>query len=245
MGKEKYWTDLSRVPEEALPEHLKKEGAYQPGGYHCWQCGFSTTKKGFSGRQALRAHIKSHVLLRRAWLRPLAHQGLFTLVAGALAIAGRLNLLSVPVAVRAVLDPLLMWALLVTGGAFVALAALVSFSPGESPSRGQVRILRAGRAISALALIAEAAVAVGLLVIEIAWPFRAVMWSAGALGLWLAPAAGLAGYGVKRRKSRPEGYTSLYVAVKNDAQSLLWDWLVARDRVARRARGGESRDARR
>ncbi|MDP3064372.1 MAG: hypothetical protein Q8O40_14345 [Chloroflexota bacterium] len=49
---------------------------------------------------------------------------------------------------------------------------------------------------------------------------------------------------MKRRKSRPEGYTSLYVAVRKDAQLLLEDWLAARDRVARKARGGESRDAR-
>ncbi|MDP3064371.1 MAG: hypothetical protein Q8O40_14340, partial [Chloroflexota bacterium] len=83
--------------------------------------------------------------------------------------------LSAPVTVRAALDPLLMWTLLVTGGSFVALATLVSFSPGESPSREQVRVLQAGRAISALALIVEASVAVGLLVIEIAWPFRALM----------------------------------------------------------------------
>ncbi len=72
------------LSEEMVPEHMVQKGKYTTGGFRCRKCAFSTLKQGFSGRQALRAHIKVHTQERRSWVRPLLWQGLVSavLVAG-------------------------------------------------------------------------------------------------------------------------------------------------------------------
>ena len=62
---------FDEVPEELVPIELKKDGRFLSGGYKCRECAFATSRFGFSGRQALRAHLKVHTLERRAWARPM------------------------------------------------------------------------------------------------------------------------------------------------------------------------------
>ena len=81
-----YTPDL--LPEEAVPEPLAGRGLYRPTGFTCWQCEFTTKKRGFPGRQAIRAHIKVHKRDRRAWMRPLVRQSLVVPMIIGLAIAG-------------------------------------------------------------------------------------------------------------------------------------------------------------
>ena len=73
------------LPEEELPPEVAERGLYKPAGIACQRCAFTTKKKGFSGRQALRAHSKKHCRDARAWQRPLVRQGL---VAGFIICAG-------------------------------------------------------------------------------------------------------------------------------------------------------------
>ena len=63
------------LPESGLPRELAERGLYKPAGIGCNQCSFTTKKKGFFGRQALRAHGKKHKNDARAWQRPLMRQG--------------------------------------------------------------------------------------------------------------------------------------------------------------------------
>ena len=58
------------LPEEGLPTELSERGLHKPAGIACNHCSFTTKKKGFSGRQALRAHGKKHKNDARAWQRP-------------------------------------------------------------------------------------------------------------------------------------------------------------------------------
>ena len=68
-----YTPDL--LPVSEVPEELADQVLYRPAGIACNRCSFTTKKKGFFGRQALRAHGKKHKNDARAWQRPLARQG--------------------------------------------------------------------------------------------------------------------------------------------------------------------------
>ena len=62
------------IPEEAVPKQLADKNLYKPSGYACQECKFISNKKGFAGRQALRAHLKKHKNERRAWQGPFIRQ---------------------------------------------------------------------------------------------------------------------------------------------------------------------------
>ena len=61
------------VPVQLLPDYLRSEGLYVPGGYICEQCGWHTERVGFSGVQASRAHMRVHANSRDwvLWFRML------------------------------------------------------------------------------------------------------------------------------------------------------------------------------
>jgi hypothetical protein len=62
------------IPEEKVPKQFLNDGSYKEAGSQCRECSFRTRKRGFSGKQALRAHLKKHVNERRAARRPMLHQ---------------------------------------------------------------------------------------------------------------------------------------------------------------------------
>ncbi len=76
------------LPESGLPQELAERGLYKPAGIACNHCSFTTKKRGFSGRQALRAHGKKHKNDARAWQRPLVRQGVIAGSIVALVVLG-------------------------------------------------------------------------------------------------------------------------------------------------------------
>jgi len=76
-------TTRSTTPSRSLDKSL-----YKPAGYKCRQCSFTSKKKGFNGRQSLRAHIKKHKRESRAFWRPSAKQLVVVLVIAGLGVAG-------------------------------------------------------------------------------------------------------------------------------------------------------------
>ena len=79
------------LSEDKIPRELDGKGLYKPVGFVCWECDFVSKKKGFPGRQALRAHLKKHKNERRAWQRPLILQTAVAVMLLATAIAGWLE----------------------------------------------------------------------------------------------------------------------------------------------------------
>ena len=234
MGKKKVWKAPSHVPEEVLPVEFRKDGSYRPGGYHCWQCDFVTSKKGFGGRQSLRAHLKSHKRARRSWVRPLQWQGVMILAAIAVVVITRL---SVPLAQPAwTVHASLMVAYIgmASGGLLLAVALLASINPQVEPTPARLRIIQLGRLVATLALVFEGGWHLGLFEVQITWAMHLTVWGMGLTGLWLATAQGKMRHALKRRRRRSDEYGELYTARDENSELQLLDWI-------RRQAGGVQR----
>lgn len=84
-----YSTDL--LPEETLPADLAERNLYRPAGFSCRRCSFTSEKQGFSGRQALRAHLKKHKNEDRAWQVPAVRQALVVATVVGVGVMGWLD----------------------------------------------------------------------------------------------------------------------------------------------------------
>ncbi len=76
------------VSQDAAPSKLVREGLFKPAGSRCRKCSFTTKKKGFHGRQAIRAHLKKHRREDRAWQTPFIRQSVIVSVLAVLAVTG-------------------------------------------------------------------------------------------------------------------------------------------------------------
>ena len=113
------------LPEEELPPELAEKGLYKPVGIGCNHCAFTTKKKDFSGRQALRAHSKKHRRDARAWQRPLVRQGFIAGFIIALVVIGLIGPADLRTDLHSALPfgvPLVTLQELVTGWGTVAVA---------------------------------------------------------------------------------------------------------------------------
>ena len=148
------------APRTRTPPRTGQRGLYKPAGIACNHCAFTTKKKGFSGRQALRAHLKKHKNNARAWQRPLARQSLLAGFIVALVVLGlvgsgdlRTDLhLALPFGV-----PLVTLPELVMGWGTVAVAVSLLLSslymltvPGEFGGQPLVRVLLGLRVVGSL-----------------------------------------------------------------------------------------------
>ena len=134
MSNRKKWNDINRAPEGSVPDKFKRDGSYRPGGgYKCRKCEYVTKKKGFGGRQALRAHLKVHKLERRSWQRPLVRQMLVTLVAGLVIVGANLRFIQASSMWAVTVPTLALWILAGVVGVVLVPAALASVFPQLDP----------------------------------------------------------------------------------------------------------------
>ncbi len=74
------------------PRRSPDKSLYKSVGYKCRQCPFTSKKKGFNGRQSLRAHIKKHKRESRAFWQPFVRQLVVVLAISGLGVAGWMDI---------------------------------------------------------------------------------------------------------------------------------------------------------
>jgi hypothetical protein len=203
---------------------------FKVAGFTCRNCGYVTKKRGFNGRQALRAHLKRHVRERRAVLRPLFIQvavAVLTLAIYLVAPVVSSNFLpmdeqidvfsayvllperSIEIAVVAVPSIMVLahWA-----------AALKLDRAGRNKSRRLTSVMLWTNSVMLPVAGIIASGALGTLL----WPG----WFAGFLALWLsnmflAPAVSRLKLGMARREYQPSGYAPLFRTVSAEIDARL------------------------
>ena len=215
MVRRQAWNDLKKLPAELIPDLFKLSGSYRSGGFRCRQCGFETTKKGFSGRQALRAHLKTHVLARRAWRRPLVRQALLVAIIAGIGIASNFEIFSVPVLWQPYPSWTVIWAVLGVSTVLMMLAVVIGADALLAPSKDKVNVLSVSRFLSTIAFALATALHVGVIKVDLPWWIYLWAGQFGVLSIWFAVAGGRANYLLKRRSRRSQRYDEMYVA-KND-----------------------------
>lgn len=246
MTKKRAWTDLNRIPQEAIPEEFKGDGRYRPGGgYRCRKegCGFVSKKGGFSGRQALRAHLKFHRRKDKAWRRPLIRQITWSaaaIIASALLRVSEFSLHEIlpkePYLPLGQISQPLSGVVIGTLLSVLLVSLLYSISPTYYPFPGRARLVLAGRISAAILMIMPIAWQIGLP----QWPQHLampwLMWALGFSGLWLAVARGKMMYALSRRGQRSTEYGELFKPRNRGAKfDLMW-WLRSKAMDAERAR---------
>lgn len=225
MSKKRVWQDFDRVPSEAVPAKLKEDGQYRPDGYVCWQCRFTTTKRGFAGRQALRAHLKLHANQRRAWQRPLRRQALITLAAVCAVVAGEMGLLRAPASLPVTVDQALLNVAVALWCGLVLLVSYIGIPPSVDPSPGRLRVMYMGWALGTLGVVAYLAALLGFVSVGVPWLWHVAAATWGSCALWLAPAMGTMTWALARRLRRPAAYSPLMLAKDDEAKYKLDGWL--------------------
>ena len=169
------------LPEDVLPQPLAEKGLYKPGGYQCWDCEFTSKKKGFSGRQALRAHLKRHKNERRAWQRPLLIQVPLVLILLGAAIVGWLGVklpfpLPFDTPVLTVPADITRWAVLGCTTALIVASTAVLFSPAEYGGKALATVSRLLVLVGSLAGLWGVTVTWELVTPVLSWPYQVPLW---------------------------------------------------------------------
>ena len=229
------------LPEEELPPELAERRLYKPAGIACNQCAFTTKRKGFSGRQALRAHLKKHRNDARAWQRPLVRQGVIAGSIVALAVLGLLGSADLRTDLHSALPfgaPLVTIPELIMGWGTVATAVALLLSslwmlavPGEFGGQPLVRVLLGLRVAGGLLGIWVVVGAWGVVSPGLSWPMMAPVVVVVGLTPILAARAGMVRLLVRRRGVRSASYSNL-VSPK-DALAGAEAWLSWRERLER------------
>ena len=222
------------LPEQELPSDLAERRLYKPAGIGCNQCAFTTKKKGFSGRQALRAHSKKHKRDARAWQQPLVGQGVIAGSIVALVVLGMMGSADLKSAVYPQLPfdvPLVTLPELVMGWGTVATAVAMLLSsmwmlavPGEFGGQPLVRVLSGLRVVASLLGVWVVLGAWGAVSPELSWPMMAPVLVVVGLTPVLAAKAGVVRLLVRRRGVRSASYSNL-VSPKDalsGAEAWLW-----------------------
>lgn len=211
--------DLEPIPEKFVPDVMKADGRYRQGGYRCTACSFVTVKRGFSGKQALRAHRKVHVNERRAWFRPLVSHGLVsaTLVALLLLPLGGIGSPR-PVVTLAIDSSMVGW--VIAGLALIL--GILGFLLGEwaeyKLSRGIVRLIPMITFLGYFLTIVAVSMSWGFLTPDLSWPSIAAviaMLTGQTLGEISASTAAL---WIKRGRWRSPRYMTLFRPRDEDAE---------------------------
>ena len=222
------------LPEEELPEELAEKGLYSPAGIACHQCSFTTKKKGYSGRQTLRAHLKKHKNNARAWQRPLVRQGVIAGSIVTLVVLGLIGSAELRTDLHSALPfgvPLVTLPELIMGWGTVAVAVSLLLSslymlavPGEFGGQPLVRVLSGLRVVASVLGLWVVAGVWEVVSPELSWPMVAPALVVVGLTLVLAAKVGMVRLLVRRRGVRSGSYSAL-VRPKDalaTAEVLLW-----------------------
>ncbi len=222
------------LPEEGLPKELSEKGLYAPAGIGCNQCAFVSKKKGFSGRQALRAHLKKHRNDARAWQRPVVRQGLVAGFIVALAVVGLIGSMDLRTDLHSALPfdvPLLTLPELIMGWGTVAVAVSLLLSslwmlgvPGEFGGQPLVRVLSGLRVAGSLLGVLVVLGAWGVVSPGPSWPMMAPVLVAVGLTPVLAAKAGMVRLLVRRRQVKSASYSNLVRPKDALAGAEAWLW---------------------
>lgn len=210
------------LAQEAVPPGFAEDGLYRPYGFRCRQCSYRTKARGFSGRQAMRAHLKAHVHKRRAWSRPLLRCGIVVLLIAGLLSAALLGwrplrpLWAPPVS--------LSWPLL--GASLLSMAILCVATNGaeESMSKSALRLARGLVLLSLLFGALAAGTALGALGEPPGWPFFLPVGALLAACLLAAAGLGAAAYDASRGKRRSRWYAALFAPRDGQAVVFYEEW---------------------
>ncbi len=192
---------------------------FKDGGFSCNKCKWRTKKRGFSGRQALRAHLKRHVRERRSILRPLMVQAVVVLCAVSIylfadeipAEVAPVDLDRIPVELSVDSELPAKVAAFAAPSTMLLAHWVVAFRFARSGRPRISRIASSVQMLNDLALLVAAAFASGVVGVAI-WPG----WLAGFLVLagsnaYLAAALSRLRLDMKRREFQPSGYSPLFM----------------------------------
>ena len=228
------------LPEEGLPKELSEKGLYAPAGIGCNRCAFVSKKKGFSGRQALRAHLKKHRNDARAWQRPLVRQGVIAGSIVALVALGLIGSADLKANVQSALPfgaPLVTLPELVMGWGTVAMAVgLLLLSlwmlavPGEFGGQPLVRVLSGLGVVGSLLGVWVVVSAWEVVSPALSWPMMAPVLVVVGLTPVLAARVGMVRLLVRRRGVRSASYSGLVSPKDALAGAEAWLWWQSRRR---------------
>ena len=228
----------AHVPANMVPDEFIDDRSFRPAGLACRRCGWTTTKRGFSGIQAQRGHQRKHAEERRAINRPMRRQaGLVALVLafGMVVMSG---LVESPVSVESPYEP---------GAAGLALAAVslalavwlaaAASRAARTFTYGSIRAARILKAASVLPAILSAGAAVTL------EPAPGWYWSVPpvillAFTIPFAGSIGVAEHGARRGKRQSDRY---FKTLKPTSDVAEFDYEMWTDSVIRAVRSGQVR----
>ena len=224
-----YTTDL--LPEGAVPPEIARKGLYKAAGYSCRDCNFTTKKKGFPGRQSLRAHMKKHKNEKRAWLYPLIRQLAMVMVLGAVTVLGWFEqghtdfVPEIPFKLPLVIIPSnAIWPIV----GLIGLSVLVSLYVvviAESDSKALIRVISGCNLLGVGAGVLSLALVWGGLDAEFEWPIHLAVWTFIALTPILAAKRGVVRLSVRRRRQKSNAYVPVVQPKSEDAKMMAdRDW---------------------
>ena len=228
------------IPERQIPQELADKGLVKPAGGRCRACGWTTPKKGFNGRQAMRAHLKKHKRERRAWQVPLILQLLVVAALLGLAITGWMGVtlpVDLPFSTPVVTFPatITTWATLGTGITLLLISPLFLFSGPVKGGRVLGRILGFLIGVGSLTGLWTVALALEFVGPPLFWPFYVPLVALAVLTPAMAVKAGQVRLLVKRRGVRSEHYTIMVEPKNAKARYAIQKWWDSRRKPKRQA----------
>ncbi|MFW6174893.1 MAG: hypothetical protein ACOC5K_03865 [Chloroflexota bacterium] len=217
------------APEPVVPQELRDDGSYTPHGYLCRHCGYQTRKRGFPGKQALRAHTKKHTRERRAFWRPFARQAAISAIVVPALLLGSFSPAGVPglglVWTAPVSEHTVGWILASAAAAIGAALMLALEEADKTLSKGAIRLAGLLR-VSANVLAAGAcAMLAGLLApAPPSWSAAPVVLLLGLLPL-AAGQVQVNRLSVRRGMWRSRHYMGILKPASEEAQDKFKDWL--------------------
>lgn len=230
LGKHK-WRGLRLVPSFLVPRRMRRDGWYKPGGFACLECNWRSKKRGFPGRQALRAHIKKHVNDRRSWQHPLMRQILLLTLIAVITLCG-VFWLDLPLLTMVTAEA--SWWAWLTPITTSLITLTQSIDPKTRPTPNRLRTINFGRWACTLSCIVAGAGIAGLIGTSGLWSLFILFTVSGVVSLWLAPAGGLMKRALKQRRRQPKTYVEVDEAKDYESEQQLNTILKGRIKRPRR-----------
>ena len=212
----------TQISRSTTPRRSPDKSLYKPAGYKCRQCPFTTKKKGFNGRQSLRAHIKKHKRESRAFWQPFVKQSVVVLVIVGLGVAGWMDIYpasKIPIALPTLMltQHVVDWGTFGVGmsvlavGSLVMLMALRFLNDGMG-DRGLTRTLWFISIIGSFTGLRIVMGLWGLFTPSFSWVFQMPVWITMALTPVLFGLSGSLRLQVRRRKVSTNSFLTLLTA---------------------------------
>ena len=209
----------TQISHPTTPRRSPDKSLYKPAGYKCRQCPFATKKKGFNGRQSLRAHIKKHKRESRAFWQPFIRQLVVVLIIVGLGVAGWMDIYPVskiPIALPTLTltQQMVDWGTFGVGMSVLAVALVLMITAysvirNDLGDRGLARVLWS---ISLIGSFTGLWVVMGLWELftpSVSWVFQIPAWLMLALTPILMGLSGSLQLLVRRRNVRGSSYLEM------------------------------------